>query len=411
MSIKLLGAMPVTATLLLVAAACAPPPSAPSSVPACPAVPASAPGPDSQNPISSWGIDGAGYSVVVIGGVAYVGGVFQNAISPAGVKVPRQNLAAFCLADGSLLTSFVANFNNGPRGGSGFEPGGVRALTTDGSSLYVGGDFTTLNGQPVNRLVKLNPTTGAPIAGFSPADVPSVVYALDYFGGKVYAGGDFSVGAPAAKKGASFDTATGAFAGWNPEADAKINALKVSPDGQYVFIGGSFATVGGAAHDKLARTAAAGGTPSPVSFGQNGGVRGRVQAIILSLAVDTDNVSAFAGAGPTEPRGSNGGNKAISYAPDGSERWKVTFDGDGQAVLPIGGVLYAGFHDGYRGNHFLKLLGLNPSTGAVTSFSPTIIGGVLGVRALAAGSNRLVAVGDFSSVGTTHKLHAVAIFP
>ena len=136
-----------------------------------------------------------------------------------------------------------------------------------------------------------------------------------------------------------------------------------------------------------------------------------MQAIILSLAVDTDNVSAFAGAGPTEPRGSNGGNKAISYAPDGSERWKVTFDGDGQAVLPIGGVLYAGFHDGYRGNRFLKLLGLNPSTGAVTSFSPTIIGGVLGVRALAAGSNRLVAVGDFSSVGTTHKLHAVAIFP
>jgi hypothetical protein len=99
----------------------------------------------------------------------------------------------------------------------------VRALTTDGSSLYVGGDFTTLNGQRVNRLVKLNPTTGAPIAGFNPADIPSVVYALDYFGGKVYAGGDFSVGAPpAAKKGASFDAATGAFAGWNPDADAKI---------------------------------------------------------------------------------------------------------------------------------------------------------------------------------------------
>ena len=136
-----------------------------------------------------------------------------------------------------------------------------------------------------------------------------------------------------------------------------------------------------------------------------------MQAVVLSLAVDTDNVSAFAGVGPTEPRGSNGGNKAISYAPDGTERWKVTFDGDGQAVLPIGGVLYVGFHDGYRGDHTLKLLGLNTSNGALTSFKPTIIGGLLGVRAMAAGSNRLVAVGDFSSVGTTHKLHAVAIFP
>jgi hypothetical protein len=408
---KMLGSIPVAAMVLLGAAACAPP-SGPASVPACPPIPASAPGPDSQNPISSWGIDGAGYSAVVIGGVAYVGGVFQNAISPTGVKVPRQNLAAFCLADGSLLASFVANFNNGPRGGSGFEPGGVRALTTDGSSLFVGGDFTTLNGQRVNRLAKLDPTTGAPVAGFNPADIPSVVYALDYFGGRVYAGGDFSLGAPlTAKKGASFDAGTGAFAGWNPDADAKINSLEVSPDGQFVFVGGSFATVGGTAHDKLARTSAASGAASPVSFGQNGGVRGRVQAVILALAVDSDNVSAFAGAGPTEPRGSNGGNKAISYAPDGTENWKVTFDGDGQAVLPIGGVLYVGFHDGYRGDHTLKLLGLAKSTGALTSFKPTIIGGVLGVRAMAAGSNRLVAVGDFSSVGTTNKLHAVAIFP
>jgi hypothetical protein len=405
-----LRAAALTAMVLLGVAACAPP-SGPGSAPACPAVPASAPGPDRQDPISSWGIDGAGYSVVVIGGVAYVGGVFQNAVSPTGTKVARQNLAAFCLADGSLLTSFVANFNNGPRGGSGFEPGGVRALTTDGSSLYVGGDFTTLNGQPVNRLVKLNPATGAPVAGFAPAAIPSVVYALDFSGGKVYAGGDFSVGDPPAKKGASFDAATGAFAGWNPNADAKINALEVSPDGQHVFIGGSFTSVGGQAHDNLARTSAASGSPDPVSFGQNGGVRGRVQAVILSLAVGGDNVSAFAAAGPTEPRGSNGGNKAISYAPDGTEIWKVTFDGDGQAVLPIGSVLYAGFHDGYRGNHALKLLGLDMSTGAVTAFKPTIVGGPLGVRGLAAGANRLVAVGDFSSVGSTNKLHAVAIFP
>ena len=89
----------------------------------------------------------------------------------------------------------------------------------------------------------------------------------------------------------------------------------------------------------------------------------------------------------------------------------MTFDGDGQAVLPIGGVLYTGFHEGFRGNHTLSCSGSTRPTGAVTSFRPTIIGGVLGVRALAVGSNRLLAVGDFSSVGSTNKLHAVAIFP
>jgi hypothetical protein len=47
--------------------------------------------------------------------------------------------------------------------------------------------------------------------------------------------------------------------------------------------------------------------------------------------------------------------------------------------------------------------------GTQTSFNPTS-SGVLGVRGLAVGANRLVAVGDFSNMGSTNKLHGVAIF-
>ena len=39
--------------------------------------------------------------------------------------------------------------------------GQVWALTTDGTSLFAGGSFTSINGQPTNRLVKLDPITGA----------------------------------------------------------------------------------------------------------------------------------------------------------------------------------------------------------------------------------------------------------
>jgi len=420
----------------LVGAACAPPPKPPIKVPpkppvtttkppvttpapACPTPAANGnPGPDSQNPMSSWGVDGTGYTSVVIGNVVYVGGSFSNAVSPTGTKVARNDLAAFCLASGQLLNSFVANFD-----------GPVYALTTDGASLFVGGNYATLNGKPVNRLLKLSATTGALVSGFNAPAIPvnKPIYALDYFGGEVYAGGDFSAGsAPIlGKKGISVSSTTGAFAGWNPNvtdatSGASINALKVSPNGQSVFIGGKFDSVGGQTHDDLAKTAASNGAVSSTQYGNNQGVPGEMDARILSIAVDPDNTTIYVSAGPTEPQGSglNGGNKLYRFASDGTPVWHATFNGDNQAVVLTGGTLYTGFHGGFgcpkppNGSAAcsLRLLGFTTS-GGQTSFSPNS-GGVLGVRALALGSNgnRLVAVGDFSNMGSTGKLHGVAIF-
>jgi hypothetical protein len=349
-------------------------------------------------------VDGTAHASVVIGDVVYVGGDFSNGVAPAGAKTARNNLAAFCLANGQLLSSFVADVN-----------AQVWALTSDGASLFVGGDFTALNGRTLAkpRLVKLNATTGAQITGFDPPTIPNVVYALDYSGGKVYAGGDFSAvdqaGRTIGKKGVSVDHDTGAFAGWNPDADARIQALKVSPDGQWVFIGGTFETVGGLAHNDLARTSAGSGAVSAVSFGDNQNVSGRVNGHVFSIAVDSDSVSAYASTGPSRPKGSNGGNKLISYASDGRENWRLTFNGDNQAVVLIGNTLYTGFHGGFQNNTNLRLLGFNKSSHAMTSFSPNS-NGVLGVRGLAISGNGLVAVGDFSAMGSTTKLHGVAIF-
>ena len=78
-------------------------------------------------------MNGTGYATVVIGDVVYVGGTFTQAVhartadrarSQPGRLLPGQ--------DGSLLDTFVANTN-----------GQVWALTTDGTSLFAGGQFTT----------------------------------------------------------------------------------------------------------------------------------------------------------------------------------------------------------------------------------------------------------------------------
>jgi hypothetical protein len=407
--------MATLAGLPLVAAACPKPPptggkppptTAKPPPPACPAVPASGgPGADTTNPISSWGVNGTAYAAVVLGSVVYVGGSFSKAVPPSGSSVPRSNLAAFCLANGNLLSSFVANLN-----------GQVWALTTDGSSVFVAGDFTTLNGQPANRLLRLNPLSGARVPGFNPPAIPKVALALDYSGanGNVYVGGDFTLPGQgtAHSKGASFNHVTGAYTGWNPDADARIESLDLSPNGQWVFVGGNFASVGGAAHDKIARTAASNGAVASTVYGGN-----QINAHIYGLAVDIDSLSPFAATGPVSPVGSggSGGNKLISYSATGSETWRKAFNGDAQAVILLGSTVYVGFHGGYgcttptASGCAKRLLGFGKN-GSGPTFSPNT-NGIIGVRGLAAGANRLVAVGDFTAMGSTKKLHGLAIFP
>ena len=62
----------------------------------------------------------------------------------------RANLAAFCLANGNLLDSFVANVA-GTAQMSSSKPTEVWALTTDGTNLFAGGNFSSVNGTRPDR--------------------------------------------------------------------------------------------------------------------------------------------------------------------------------------------------------------------------------------------------------------------
>ena len=324
-------------------------------------------------------------------------------MSPSGQKVNRSNLAAFCIKDGALLATFEGDTNNR-----------VWALTTDGTYLYVGGEFTTYDGQPSNRLVKVNPTNGDRITTFNPPTIPDDVLALGYrpANASVYLGGDFDIAGPGRRKGASVNKDTGALTGWNIDADRRVEALEISSDQQNVYIGGSFDFVNNAAHNALARTDANTGAVAPVVFSRaslpgSGFIEGRV----FSIAIGTDNVTPYVAIGPARPGGTNGGNKFASYNPSTGENvWEQNGpDGDAQAIELIAGKLYGGFHGGWNGDTAKRLEGMSPANGATTGFAPNS-GGILGVRGLAQDRGRLFAVGDFSSMGSTTKLNGLAIF-
>ena len=158
---------------------------------------------------------------------------------PAGATAgtsqsPRKNLLAFSLSTGPLIGSFAPNVN-----------GTVRslALSPDKSRLYVGGDFTAVDGAARGGIVAFSTATSqvAPASRHRQRQV----WAVDATASTVYVGGSFTTANGVdRKKLASFTASAGSLLGWKPTTDGTtVRALLVAPGGN-VIVGGSFAKIG-----------------------------------------------------------------------------------------------------------------------------------------------------------------------
>src|SRR5699024_7398058 len=107
------------------------------------------------------------------------------------------------------------------------------AIAPDGSRIYVGGAFTTVNGQARRYVAALNPTTGALITSWAP-NVGSRVYALAATADKVYMGGWFNnVGSAQRTKLAAVSASNAALLPWNPVLTdgGDVMAMELNADG------------------------------------------------------------------------------------------------------------------------------------------------------------------------------------
>ncbi len=203
-----------------------------------------------STPLDLWGQSGTAYAVEVVGNTAYIGGAFTEARRYAQSQ-PRVNLMAINLAanpPSNSLTTFRADTNL---------DGTVRALASDGTWLYVGGQFTSIDGVARNRLARINIATGeVDAAGFN-YNVNNTVRDLlvvtisnvNY----LYLVGDFtSIGGTARRRAAAINLATGQLASFNPNLNAKTYAVACSSATGQILVGGNFTTVGGMARTYLA---------------------------------------------------------------------------------------------------------------------------------------------------------------
>jgi hypothetical protein len=343
-------------------------------------------------PDRTWGTDGRVSAIVQVGDVVIAGGAFTQALEDGGAgtgMLPRSNLAAFDATTGAPLPSWDPVLNGAVY---------ALALSADGSRLYVGGAFTTVDGSARSRLAAIDVATGTLITTFKAPSILASVRALAVSGPRLYLGGLFrAVGGLTRERLAAVDATTGALdAAWAPAADAGIRTLVAAPDGARIYAGGDFTTISGqprkqvAALDAVDGSVAAGWHPDP-------------GYPVLGLAVLGSAVYAAGGGAANQLAAWDAGTGAVI--------WTRHSDGDFQAVAASGSLVYAGGHFNYvEGELRRKLVAVDAATGEVRrGWRPVLPHTDVtweGVWALStAGGTRLAVGGDFDSVTGVTQMH------
>ncbi len=313
-------------------------------------------------------VNGVVWSQVTVGNTVYAAGKFTRA-RPAGAaagtsETVRNNLLAFDIRTGELITSFAPNLNAQAL---------VVAASPDGSRIYVGGDFTSANGQTRNHVAAYDTATGALVSTFKPS-VSSAVGAIAATNATVYLGGNFSaVGSVSRSRLAAVSASNGALLPWAPvpgtgptsgntlplfdskgvaipgtkntaanaQTSTEVMALVVTNGGSQVVAAGRFYTLNGAAASGVGALDAVSGATRPFKIGQlvtNQGVNSAIYSLSTDGSVVYGTGYNFYGPGNLE------GGFAVD-ANGGTVRWINTCMGDSYSTVPMNGAVYYSSHE------------------------------------------------------------------
>lgn len=176
----------------------------------------------------NWSVDGLVSKVVFNGSTMYASGEFAHVFAVTGHGAALNNTT------GLLAGSKKVPIINGT----------VYAAEPDGKGgWYIGGDFTMINDTPRERIARIN--KNGTIHPWNPG-ADDTVRTIVKSGATLYVGGEFTTIDSAARNNlASFTAATGELTGWNPsvgDADDTVYVVRVANG--FVFVGGSFTSVG-----------------------------------------------------------------------------------------------------------------------------------------------------------------------
>lgn len=278
-------------------------------------------------------VDKAPSVVRYLGGQLYLGGAFTTVTDSSGTHA-RANVARVSATTGAWDSTFAPSLNAGV---TAIEP------AADGASVYVGGDFTTVNGSGVySRVARLSTTTGLPSPAFSVgatnqgsrAPIRSMalsgstlalgttgsggacalvdaasgavlwsrhangdVTSVGFKASNVYCGGHFS-GSGAfdgltRKKLAAVEAATGNVLPWAPSVNSALGVFALDTSADALFIGGDFTVVGPINQSHFGQFRAADAVIPPAAVAQPTALAGNGQVTVSWPSPSTDGGSAL----------------------------------------------------------------------------------------------------------------------
>ncbi len=316
---------------------------------------------------STWQTDGTVWALGQSGGKVVAGGDFTQLVAPDGSTAPSVAAGRLAVLDADSGAPDVCQFNV-----TGGTAPTVRAITTatDGT-VYVAGEFGSVNGVATGRVAALDLTTCS-VTAFRVPTVSSTVRSLAIKGDTLYLGGDFqSVGGLQRLRYAAVDVRERTVLPFIANVDAPGRALAVSPDGAKVAIGGDFFNVNGVYSHSIA-----------VVDGRTGAnLRTYPAGFIHNNSVTKHIFSGDDGRFYVSNEGTGGGVFDGRLAIDWTtldQVWRDTCLGATQATYQYQGTLYSASHahdcsaeafqDGKR-NYFMAqdasnatLLGWDPKT-------------------------------------------------
>jgi PQQ-like domain len=274
------------------------------------------------------------------------------------------------------------------------------AISPDGSRLFLGGAFTKVNGVDRDHLAAVSTATGRLVRSWR-AGTDGTVRALVTRRGWLYLGGDFKTvrGKHRVRLGA-VTVGTGHVRSWHPLANRAVRSLALSTRRTRLFSGGDLTKVAGQggkffARDNFVSIDARDGSiakfnPAP------GFIVNAIQRVRRTIYLGTTGECAMGG----------NCNAVLAYSTrQGTLRWRCQGDGDVHSLARSGDILYVGGHwqtlldcPNMGGNPRARLMALDRGNGSVLApWHPGSSG--FGVLALSGWqASRLAVGGEFNQI-------------
>jgi len=319
-----------------------------------------------QADTGTWGAHGRVLAMVRLGNTMFIGGRFDRVQSPDGkTRIAADNLAAIDLTTGQPVQGF--------QGGVGMSTTAKPqvdslAVSADGTRLFVGGKFDTVDGQPQSFFTALSPQTGAIDTTFQGARFSGAVHAILVGPSRIYVGGAFKKidgkshpYLAALMPGGSLDTQ------WVSKPDNLVRSLTPSGDWSTIFVGGLFVNVDAQSRISVARVSAATGSLDPWTI-----PAGTIDPPQTAWDIVVDGSVVYIGFG-------HGPNYMAAFRLDngdsGDQVWRLKTQGnvEGLAMAPDRSRLFFSGHFGTgalnqrvcNGPFLRGLASVDPATGTI----------------------------------------------